>query len=229
MHNFQSFIKNTRESKELEQKTIADATNLSQETIVLIEQAGDDELLQVSNSILKNQIRRYCEYLEIPEKKIISILNKVDILYYKKSRYGKLKLFDYVNRLAILGLIIAIGLLVTKHVKENIDETSNLAQSDSKSAIIYTPINYQVDNSVNDSDNSQVDTQTSNNTASQDTDNNHKNSNNSNNTDSTKLKPLATKSEKKSMKANPPITANTNNMTFGGIPDDAEAIDLSKN
>jgi len=225
MHNFQTFIKNARESKELEQKTIADATNLSEETIQLIEQADNDELLQVSNSILKNQIRRYCEYLEIPEKKIVSILNKIDVLYYKKSRYGKLKFFDYINRLVILGLIIAIGVLVTKHVKENIDETSNLAQSDSKSAIIYTPINYQVDNSVSDT----TDSQTATTTTSQSTDGKQKEGDNSSDTDSSSSKPSMVKSEKKSMKANPPVTANTSNMTFGGIPDDAEVVDLSKN
>ncbi|MDE5019016.1 DNA-binding protein, partial [Francisella tularensis subsp. holarctica] len=76
--------------------------------IPLIEAADNNILLLNSSSVLKNQIRRYCEYLEIPEKKIVSILNKLDILYYKKSRDGKLKFFEYINRLAILVIAITI-------------------------------------------------------------------------------------------------------------------------
>ncbi|MED7789197.1 helix-turn-helix domain-containing protein [Francisella sp. 19X1-34] len=141
MHNFQSFIKNIRESKELKRDTIADAINLSEDTIQIIEEANNDSLLQSSGSLLKNQIRRYCEYLEIPEKKIVSILNKVDILYYKKSRYGKLKTFDYINRLAIVVIIIAIVVLAVKQVKEKMD-VANSDPKISQSSIIYTPIQY---------------------------------------------------------------------------------------
>ncbi|MBF9009290.1 helix-turn-helix domain-containing protein, partial [Francisella tularensis] len=119
MHNFQFFLKSVRDSRELKRETIADAINLSVETIQLIEEADNNSLLLNSSSVLKNQIRRYCEYLEIPEKKIVSILNKIDILYYKKSRYGKLKFFDYINRLAILVIAITIIVLVTKHIREN--------------------------------------------------------------------------------------------------------------
>ncbi|APC91963.1 MULTISPECIES: helix-turn-helix domain-containing protein [Francisella] len=144
MYNFQSFLKNVRDSKELKRETIADAINLSVETIKLIEEAENDSLLLNSSSVLKNQIRRYCEYLEIPEKKIVSILNKIDILYYKKSRYGKLKFFDYINRLAILIIAIAIIVLVTQHIRKNIHPVT---PENSKSAIIYTPINYDIVNS----------------------------------------------------------------------------------
>lgn len=83
MFNFQSYIKSIRESKDLEQNTVANATNLSIETIKLIEDADSKSLLETSSTLLKNQIRRYCEYLEVKENKIISILNKLDILYYK--------------------------------------------------------------------------------------------------------------------------------------------------
>ena len=111
----------------------------------------------------------------------------------KKSRYGKLKFFDYINRLIILGLIIAIGVLVTKHVEENIDETSNLAQSDSKSAIIYTPINYQVDNSVSDI----ADSQTATTTTNQNTDSKQKVSDNSSDTNSSSSKTISVSNEEK--------------------------------
>ena len=120
MHNFQSYIKSIRESKSLEQKTIAYAINLSEETIKNIEEADNNNLLQTSSSVLKNQVRRYCEYLEVNEKKIIYILNKIDVLYYKKSHYGKLKLFDYLNRIVILGLIIAIGTLGFQIIQKRI-------------------------------------------------------------------------------------------------------------
>ncbi|MBK2168391.1 helix-turn-helix domain-containing protein [Francisella tularensis] len=144
MHNFQFFLKSVRDSRELKRETIADAINLSVETIQLIEEADNNSLLLNSSSVLKNQIRRYCEYLEIPEKKIVSILNKIDILYYKKSRYGKLKFFDYINRLAILVIAITIIVLVTKHIRENVD---TVTPENSKSTIIYTPINYDINNS----------------------------------------------------------------------------------
>lgn len=143
MHSFQFFLKSVRDSRELKRETIADAINLSVETIQLIEEADNDELLLNSSSVLKNQIRRYCEYLEIPEKKIVSILNKIDILYYKKSRYGKLKFFDYINRFAILIITVTIIVLVIQHIRNNID---TVTPENSKAAIIYTPINYDIDN-----------------------------------------------------------------------------------
>ncbi|QIV95772.1 helix-turn-helix protein [Allofrancisella inopinata] len=145
MHNFQNFLKNTRESKNLEQKTIADATNLSVEAIQTIESSDNDTLLQNSSTLLKNQVRRYCEYLEIPEKKIISILNKIDILYYKKSKYGKLKLFDYLNRLAIIIIAVTLIVLVAKLIKGSVYDAITFNTKDSKTSIIYTPINYDAD------------------------------------------------------------------------------------
>ena len=144
MHNFQTFLKSVRNSRQLKLETIADAINLSVETIQLIEEADNDSLLLNSSSVLKNQIRRYCEYLEVPEKKIVLILNKIDILFYKKSRYGKLKFFDYINRLTILVIAIVIIILVTQHIRENID---TITPENSKTAIIYTPINYDINNS----------------------------------------------------------------------------------
>lgn len=241
MHNFQTFLKSIRESKELEQNTISDAINLSIKTIQLIEEGDNDQLLQSSSSLLKNQIRRYCEYLEIPEKKIVSILNKIDVLYYKQSRYGKLKTFDYINRTAILIIAIAIITLVSIHIMDNIyaKKTSNL--EDSKSSIIYTPINYNVDVPENDSQathsdadiNTQTDTssvshqdQNINQTEASTTKNKSekasiaidKNSNEQNITD-TPTNQAETNSEKvintpKKPVAHPPITANMSNMVI---------------
>ncbi|WP_071664797.1 helix-turn-helix domain-containing protein [Francisella frigiditurris] len=143
MYSFQSFIKMTRDNKGLEQQTVADATNLSLDTIKTIEEAHGNILLQESSTVLKNQIRRYCEYLEVPEKKIISILNKVDILYYKKAKYGKMKVFDYLNRLAILMISIALIVLVFAFVKKHAAVgTSETAPNRENTPIIYTPINY---------------------------------------------------------------------------------------
>ncbi len=184
MHNFQSYIKSIRESKSLEQKTIAYAINLSEETIKNIEEADNNNLLQTSSSVLKNQVRRYCEYLEVNEKKIIYILNKIDVLYYKKSHYGKLKLFDYLNRIVILGLIIAIGTLGFQIIQKRISISSNDTPQSSKSSIIYTPINYEMDNDADETQEQADDT-----TAS------------------------STKS-KKSLVAHPPSTANISNMVI---------------
>ena len=119
-------------------------------------------MLENSGSLLKNQVRRYCEYLEIKERKIISILKKIYFLYFKKSRYGKLKIFDYINRLLILAIILTIGFLVYDHVKQNIQEVKNIEISNQgKSAIIYTPINYNTDESTPDNNDGSTNKQTS--------------------------------------------------------------------
>ncbi|WP_407877814.1 helix-turn-helix domain-containing protein [Francisella sciaenopsi] len=217
MHNFQTFLKMTREAKELQTETVADAINLSVQTIEIIEEADNDSLLQNSNSVLKNQIRRYCEYLEIPEKKIVSMLNKIDVLYYKKSRYGKLKFFDYLNRLAILIIAIAIIVLVVKHIKENMYIAST--EEGPKSSIIYTPINYD----LNEPDQQSI---ADNSSASSDvsiTQNNIPTSNDEISSGSS----VATESEKNpqgtansSMAAHPPATANMNDIV---IDDDIDS------
>ncbi|MFC4892666.1 helix-turn-helix domain-containing protein [Pseudofrancisella aestuarii] len=143
MYSFQSFIKMTRDSKGLEQQTVADATNLSLDTIKTIEEAHGNLLLQESSTVLKNQIRRYCEYLEVSEKKIVSILNKIDILYYKKAKYGKMKAFDYINRLIIVAISITLIVLVFAFVKKHASiDTNETAQNTENAPIIYTPINY---------------------------------------------------------------------------------------
>ncbi|MEY8715623.1 helix-turn-helix domain-containing protein [Francisella philomiragia] len=219
MHNFQTFLKTTREAKELQLETVADAINLSVQTIKIIEEADNDSLLQNSSSVLKNQIRRYCEYLEIPEKKIVSMLNKIDVLYYKKSRYGKLKFFDYLNRLAILIIAIAIIILVVKHIKENMYIAST--EESPKSSIIYTPINYD----LNEPDQQAVADDSA---ASSNVSINQNNVPSSNDEISSgsavaiESKKYPQSSTNNSMAAHPPATANMNNIV---IDDD---IDSSK-
>lgn len=204
MFNFQYYIKSIRESKNLERDTVAHATNLSIETIMLIEEADSNSLLQTSSTLLKNQIRRYCEYLEIKEKKIISILNKLDILYYKKSRYGKLKFFDYLNRFVMLILIVAIAFLGYQHIEKNILSTSS-GTTNSKSSIIYTPVDYDVESSDTDDKDQKLNDKTSNTS----TDQNSK---------------VKSKSTKKTM-AHPPTTANMNDIVIDDP--NSKSIDLS--
>ncbi|MED7819773.1 MULTISPECIES: helix-turn-helix domain-containing protein [unclassified Francisella] len=229
MHNFQSFIKSTRESKELKRDTIADAINLSEDTIKIIEEADNDTLLQSSCGLLKNQIRRYCEYLEVSEKKIVSILNKVDILYYKKSRYGKLKFFDYINRLAIIIIIIAIAILVTKEVKEKINTASSEPQI-SKSSIIYTPIEYDK-NSYGEQQTTQA---PDNNTVNQSDSTKHITSTKALDSGSTITNSQSSKSDESSpsshsstLTAHPPATANMSNMVIDAPSPSASSIKIS--
>lgn len=229
MHNFQSFIKSTRESKELKRDTIADAINLSEDTIKIIEEADNDTLLQSSCGLLKNQIRRYCEYLEVSEKKIVSILNKVDILYYKKSRYGKLKFFDYINRLAIIIIIIAIAILVTKEVKEKIN-TANSDPQISKSSIIYTPIEYDK-NSYGEQETTQA---PDNDTINQSDSTKHLTSTTKAlDSGSTTTNSQSSKSDESSpshsstLTAHPPATANMSNMVIDAPSSSASSIKIS--
>ncbi|MEY8767807.1 helix-turn-helix domain-containing protein [Francisella philomiragia] len=219
MHNFQTFLKTTREAKELQLETVADAINLSVQTIKIIEEADNDSLLQNSSSVLKNQIRRYCEYLEIPEKKIVSMLNKIDVLYYKKSRYGKLKFFDYLNRLAILIIAITIIILVVKHIKENMYIAST--EESPKSSIIYTPINYDLNEPDQQAvaDDSAVSSNVSINQNNVPSSNDEISSGSAVAIESKKYPQSSTNN---SMAAHPPATANMNNIV---IDDD---IDSSK-
>lgn len=218
MHNFQTFLKTTREAKELQIETVADAINLSVQTIEIIEEANNDSLLQNSSSVLKNQIRRYYEYLEIPEKKIVSMLNKIDVLYYKKSRYGKLKFFDYLNRLAILIIAIAIIVLVVKHIKENMYIAS--IEEGPKSSIIYTPINYD----LNEPDQQPI---ADNSSASDNNVSITQNNTSTSNDEMSSGSSVATESKEhhqgtasNSMAAHPPATANMNNIV---IDDDIDS------
>ncbi|QWU99816.1 helix-turn-helix domain-containing protein [Francisella salimarina] len=218
MHSFQTFLKSAREAKELQRETVADAINLSVQTIEIIEEADNDSLLQNSSSVLKNQVRRYCEYLEISEKKIVSILNKIDVLHYKKSRYGKLKLFDYINRFAILILAVVIIVLVIKHLKE--DVYVSVSEESPKSAIIYTPINYD----LNEPDQQQqteehkpvADISATQNVSSS---NNGVDSGSSEVTKAGNDSPDATINQR-AMKAHPPATANMNNIVIDDGIDD---------
>lgn len=225
MHNFQSFIKSTRESKELNLDTIADAINLSEDTLQIIEEADNDTLLQSSSSLLKNQIRRYCEYLEVSEKKIVSILNKVDILFYKKSRYGKLKAFDYINRLAIIIIIVAIVTLAIKEVKEKVDTASSDPQI-SKSSIIYTPIEYD-----RNSYGEQQTAKTTNNNSTAEVHSPNSVANNTHNTiDSGSTTNTETSNNNTSHSstsiAHPPATANMSNMVIGAPDSNASSIKI---
>ena len=144
MKKYQNYIKQLREEKNLTIKSISDAINLSANTIKIIEEADNNKLFVMSSSVLKNYFRRYCEYLAIPENKIINILNKIDIIAYKKSKLGKLTFFDYINRLVIVISIFVICFLSYKQYINIINEQQKIQNSPAK--IIYTPINY------NDSD-----------------------------------------------------------------------------
>ncbi|AXA34127.1 helix-turn-helix domain-containing protein [Francisella adeliensis] len=211
MFNFQSYIKSIRESKDLEQNTVANATNLSIETIKLIEDADSKSLLETSSTLLKNQIRRYCEYLEVKENKIISILNKLDILYYKKSSYGKLKVFDYFNRLAILVLIVAISVLGYQHIEKNIFSASSISNpQNSKTSIIYTPVNYDVDDLNNQSNPSMNSSNVAQKTAKPKT---------ADSTSDTTSKTIST------TVAHPPMTANMNNIVIDDP--DSKSVDFN--
>ncbi|MEY8702460.1 helix-turn-helix domain-containing protein, partial [Francisella philomiragia] len=108
MKSFQEIIKSYRESKGLNLSTAADAINIPEETIILIEQGDNCKITEQPSAIVKDKVKRYCEYLSIPENYIRYIINSIDILYYKKSRYGKMKPFDYFNRVAIVGISLLI-------------------------------------------------------------------------------------------------------------------------
>ena len=140
MKKYQHYIKQLREQKSLSIEAVSNAINLSEDTIKMIEESDNNKLFIMSSSVLKNYFRRYCEFLEIRENKIITILNKIDIIAYKKSKLGKLTFFDYLNRFVILCLISAICFLCYKIYRNNIIEQKKIQNSPTE--IIYTPVDY---------------------------------------------------------------------------------------
>ena len=112
MQKFQQQLKQLREKQQLSIETVASQIGFSSNTIEMLENTEDLFALKLPVQSLKNYFRKYAECLETPEKKIISMLNRIDYLDYKRMRKAKPKLFDYLNRLVIISLVILLGWLV---------------------------------------------------------------------------------------------------------------------
>ncbi|WP_150465794.1 helix-turn-helix domain-containing protein [Francisella sp. SYW-2] len=144
MSNFQEIIRSYREYKGLSITTVADAINIPEETIIIIEQGDSYKITQQPSTILKDRIKRYCEYLNIPKNHITYILNSIDILYYKKAKYGKMKLFDYFNRIAIISISLLIIYLSSNIIEKKIANShSPNTQSNDKSLNTLATTNYE--------------------------------------------------------------------------------------
>jgi len=112
MQKFQQHLKQLREKQQLSIETVASQIGFSSNTIEILENTEDLFVLKLPVQSLKNYFRKYAECLETSEKKIISMLDRIDYLDYKRMRKAKLKLFDYLNRLVIISLVILLGWLV---------------------------------------------------------------------------------------------------------------------
>ncbi|WP_162902284.1 helix-turn-helix domain-containing protein [Facilibium subflavum] len=109
MKNYQRQLKQLREKQKLTIEGVASKMGFSAQTIQMLEDTDDLFSLNLPTPSLKNYFRKYAECLQMPEKKIVSLLNRIDYLDYKRSRRGKLKAFDYFNRLMILILLAVLG------------------------------------------------------------------------------------------------------------------------
>ena len=98
-----------REQQNLSLEALSNQTGIAESTLESIEQTDDLLTLPYQVATLKSYLRKYGEAVELSERQIIAMLNHLDYLAYKASRQGKLKPFDYANRLVILILIIVIG------------------------------------------------------------------------------------------------------------------------
>ncbi|WP_116964022.1 helix-turn-helix domain-containing protein [Fastidiosibacter lacustris] len=105
MYSFQQQLKQLREKQKLTVEVIATKMSFTAQTIHMLEDSEDLFSLNLPTQSLKNYYRKYAECLGMQERKIINILNYIDYLDYKHSSRGKMKVFDYINRLAILILI----------------------------------------------------------------------------------------------------------------------------
>ncbi|WP_151193211.1 helix-turn-helix domain-containing protein [Cysteiniphilum sp. JM-1] len=109
MNSFQQQLKHLREQQQLTVDGVASRMSFTAQTIQMLEDTDDLFSLELPTQSLKNYYRKYGECLGMPERKIVSMLNRIDYLDYKRSRKGKMKPFDYLNRLVILVLIALLG------------------------------------------------------------------------------------------------------------------------
>lgn len=112
MKQYQEILIKLRAEKNLSIEAAASQLNLSETTLAQFEQTDDVLSLGYALPALKNALRKYAELLGMPERRIVSMLNRVDYLDFKRSRKGKMTGFDYLNRLVILGLIIVLGFVI---------------------------------------------------------------------------------------------------------------------
>ncbi len=127
MKSYQQYLKTIREKNKLSVEGVASKMSFSAKTIEMLEESADIFSLNLPTPSLKNYFRKYAETLGIPEKRIIRLLNRIDYLDYKRSRKGKMKAFDYINRLIILILIVALG--YTVHALYQQEKANALKQS----------------------------------------------------------------------------------------------------
>lgn len=109
MNSFQQQLKHLRQEQQLTIDGAASKMSFTAQTIQMLEDTDDLFSLNLPTQSLKNYYRKYGECLGTPERKIVSMLNRIDYLDYKRSRKGKIKPFDYLNRLVILALIALLS------------------------------------------------------------------------------------------------------------------------
>ncbi|WP_119329398.1 RodZ family helix-turn-helix domain-containing protein [Cysteiniphilum halobium] len=109
MNSFQQQLKHLRKEQQLTIDGVASKMSFTAQTIQMLEDTDDLFSLELPTQSLKNYYRKYGECLGMPERKIVSMLNRIDYLNYKRSRKGKMKPFDYLNRLVILALVVWLG------------------------------------------------------------------------------------------------------------------------
>ena len=118
MQHYQEMLKKLREEKKLTIEAAASQLNLSETTLTQFEQSNNILTLGYALPALKNAMRKYAEFLGMPERRIVSMLNRVDYLEFKRSRKGKMTGFDYLNRLVILGLIALLAWVIHSFYNE---------------------------------------------------------------------------------------------------------------
>ncbi|MFZ9034628.1 MAG: helix-turn-helix domain-containing protein [Francisellaceae bacterium] len=151
MKNYQKQLIEMREKQKLTTEAIASQLSISDKTIQMLEDSNDIFALDIGIPPLKSYYRKYAEALNMPEKKILALLNHIDYLDYKHHRRGRMTGFDYLNRLVILILLAALGYSVynfyltqqAEAQKQNVvmlgsplvDETSGADQSKTDTTI----------------------------------------------------------------------------------------------
>lgn len=118
MQQYQEMLTKLRKEKKLSIEAAASQLNLSETTLTQFEQSDNILALGYALPALKNAMRKYAEFLGMSERRIVSMLNRVDYLEFKRSRKGKMTGFDYLNRLVILGLIVLLGFVIHSFYEE---------------------------------------------------------------------------------------------------------------
>lgn len=126
MKKIQRQLKHLREKKKLTVSDVANKINSTIQIIEILEGTRKNNSSDITKDSLQNYYHRYGMCLGIPKRKIAKVLEKIDCNDFKKFCKSEKNIFDYINSIIILVLVIMLFGQITYMVANNrYSDTSN--------------------------------------------------------------------------------------------------------